>query len=46
MPTQCSARAFEFARVESRAVVAAFDGGAVKSDGGVCCWVLRIARCE
>lgn len=34
MPTQCSAKTFEFARVESRAVVAAFDGGAVTSDAG------------
>lgn len=34
MPTQCSARSFGFARVESRAVVAAFDGGAVTSDAG------------
>ena len=29
MPTECSAKSFGFARVESRAVVAAFDGGAV-----------------
>lgn len=34
MPTDCSAKSFEFARVESRAVVAAFDGGAVTSDAG------------
>lgn len=34
MPTECSAKTFEFARVESRAVVAAFDGGAVTSDAG------------
>jgi hypothetical protein len=34
MPTECSAKSFEFARVESRAVVAAFDGGAVTSDAG------------
>jgi hypothetical protein len=34
MPTQCSAKSFGFARVESRAVVAAFDGGAVTSDAG------------
>nr|WP_072377783.1 transposase [Rhizobium tibeticum] len=32
MQTQCSAKSFEFARVESRSVVAAFDGGAVTSD--------------
>lgn len=34
MQTQCSAKSFEFARVESRAVVASFDGGAVTSDAG------------
>ena len=34
MPTECSAKSFEFARVESRSVVAAFDGGAVTSDAG------------
>ena len=34
MPTECSAKSFGFARVESRAVVAAFDGGAVTSDAG------------
>ena len=34
MPTQCSARQFEFEAVEGRAVVAAFDGGAVSSDAG------------
>lgn len=34
MRTECSAKTFEFARVESRAVVAAFDGGAVTSDAG------------
>ena len=34
MPTQCSAGSYRFARVESRAVVAAFDGGAVTSDAG------------
>lgn len=34
MPTECNAKSFEFARVESRAVVAAFDGGAVTSDAG------------
>jgi hypothetical protein len=34
MPTQSSARSFEFARVEALAVVAAFDGGAVTSDAG------------
>lgn len=34
MPTECSAKTYGFARVESRAVVAAFDGGAVTSDAG------------
>lgn len=34
MRTQCSASSLEFARVESRAVVAAFDGGAITSDAG------------
>jgi hypothetical protein len=34
MQTECSADRFEFARVEGRAVVAAFDGGAITSDAG------------
>lgn len=34
MPTECSAPMFEFARVESRAVVASFDGGRITSDAG------------
>jgi hypothetical protein len=34
MPTECSADLFGFARVEGRAVVAAFDGGAITSDAG------------
>ncbi len=34
MPTQCSPEQFEFARVEGRRVVAAFDGGVVTSDAG------------
>ena len=34
MPTECSAKTDGFARGESRAVVAAFDGGAVTSDAG------------
>ncbi len=34
MQTQCSAKSFGFARVESRNVVAAFDGGAVTTDAG------------
>ena len=34
MPTECSADRFEFARVESRAVVASFDGGTISSDAG------------
>lgn len=34
MPTECSASSFGFARVESRSVVAGFDGGAMTSDAG------------
>jgi len=34
MPTECSADLFGFSSVEGRKVVAAFDGGAVTSDGG------------
>jgi len=34
MPTECSAELFEFARVEARSVVAAFDGGKITSDAG------------
>ena len=34
MPTECSAKLFEFAPVEGRQVVAAFDGGAITSDAG------------
>ena len=34
MPTQCSPQPLGFAPVEGRAVVAAFDGGAVTSDAG------------
>ena len=34
MQTECSADLFGFARVESRAVVAAFDGGKMTSDAG------------
>ena len=34
MQTQCNARQFEFEAVEGRAVIAAFDGGAVRSDAG------------
>jgi hypothetical protein len=34
MPTECSADLFGFAPVEGRAVVAAFDGGAVTTDAG------------
>ena len=35
MQTECSATGYEFARVESRAVAAAFDGGMITSDAGV-----------
>jgi hypothetical protein len=34
MPTDCSLNSYRFARVESRSVVAAFDGGAVTTDAG------------
>ena len=34
MPTKCSADLFGFAAVEGRAVVGAFDGGAITSDAG------------
>jgi hypothetical protein len=34
VPTECSAALFEFAPVEGRQVVAAFDGGAITSDAG------------
>ena len=34
MPPQCSSAQFGFARVEGRAVVASFDGGAITSDAG------------
>src|ERR687883_393598 len=34
MPTECSADQFGFAAVDGRAVVAAFDGGAITSDAG------------
>jgi hypothetical protein len=34
MPTECSAELFEFARLEKRSVVAAFDGGKITSDAG------------
>lgn len=34
MPTECSPKAMSFARVESRKVVAGFDGGAITSDAG------------
>ena len=34
MPTECSQDSFDFGTVEGRAVVGAFDGGAITSDGG------------
>jgi hypothetical protein len=34
MPTECSPELFEFAPVERRAVVAAFDGGKITTDAG------------
>jgi hypothetical protein len=42
MPTECSAERFGFEPVAGRAVVAAFDGGAVTSDAGV----LLLARTD
>ena len=34
MPTQCNAELFDFAPVEGRRVVGAFDGGVITSDAG------------
>ena len=34
MPTECNPELFDFARVEGRAAVAAFDGGRITSDAG------------
>ena len=34
MPTECNLKLFDFAPVEGRRVVAAFDGGAITSDAG------------
>ena len=34
MSTECSAPQLEFAPVEGRAIVAAFDGGTITSDAG------------
>ena len=34
MRTECNPKSSEFARVEGRPVVAAFDGGALTSDAG------------
>ena len=34
MPTECSAKPMGFARVDSRAVVADFDGGEITSNAG------------
>jgi hypothetical protein len=54
MPTECSATLFEFAPVEGRHVVAAFDGGAITSDAGglllgatdrALCLTARFAAC-
>ena len=42
MPTECSAEQLEFAGVERRRVVAAFDGGTVSSDAGA----LLLARAD
>src|SRR6478672_5206083 len=54
MPTECNPALFEFAPVEGRQVVAAFDGGAITSDAGALLLVEsdrasrladRLARC-
>ncbi len=54
MPTECSAEPLLFAPVESRSVVAAFDGGVITSDAGALLLgatdqaidlVRRLARC-
>src|ERR1700754_1138056 len=34
MPTECNPALFDFAPVESRAVVASFDGGSITTDAG------------
>ncbi len=34
MPTQCNPALFDFAPIDGRAVVAAFDGGTITSDAG------------
>jgi hypothetical protein len=34
MPTECNPKLFEFAPVEGRQVVAAFDGGTITLDAG------------
>jgi hypothetical protein len=34
MPTECNPTLFEFAPVEGRRLVAAFDGGSITSDAG------------
>jgi hypothetical protein len=34
MPTECNAGLFDFAPVEGRQVIAAFDGGVITSDAG------------
>ena len=44
MPTQCSRDLFGYEVVEGREVVAAFDGGEVTSDAGVCCSARPIGR--
>jgi len=44
MPTECNAEQLDFGIVEGRAVVAAFDAGAVTSDAGALLLARRIAR--
>ena len=46
MPTECSPTLFDFAPVEGRAVVAAFDGGAITSDAGALLLGADRSRCS
>jgi hypothetical protein len=46
MLTECNTDLFEFAPVERRGVVAAFDGGAMSSDVERCFWAPRIVRLD
>ena len=44
MATECNAELFEFAGVEARSVVAAFDGGKITSDAGALLLGARTGR--